>query len=714
MDACQTGNRKGGACRTTSERIGGERRERPRAGVTWSEAGWSVSLVVATFMAACSNQPANVERATAAVPTKSVYSIALVAGTPSALPKCTSTLYGTTAIVQSPASVQSCQAPGVWLPIPCASILAGAVAYASSTQTLLACVSGQWTAVALPQGPTGPAGPQGAMGATGSPGTTGATGATGAQGVTGATGATGATGSTGATGQQGPRGTPGEPGTQVQVTPLSVGDTHCPNGGQQVDVGALTDGGFAIQQTVYVCNQGPEVVTLGGNLSGLAAGEVVTLANNGQTLTATANGPFVFSSPLLLGSAFDVRVAGQPADETCAVSGGSGTAGANVTGVVVTCGASQGTSDAGTAIADAAAPAPDASHGGSDASDAGGEILVSGSCGDGVLNLGEQCDDGNLVNLDGCDSSCRFEQDQRVNYLQLQFGTDTKCTTNAFGRAFVGTAQSAVQSNLTSDVASGSISILLSMAGLDDLTGTSSAPFQLGVLSGVPTSGVGYSGTNDLDWWYTASPGSIDAARRPLDLLPATINAKVLQAGPGFATLGFGGLLGSVRVQVDTLSIVTGASTRPLTASGTLPPGHLASEHVDPALTSFASMGQQTPTGAGELCGRIPAVSLANVPVPQVLLSSCTLYSASNTLLDVLVGGCKVLQVIQVINATQPDSSIAGPMVGSGPPYRLLQTGTSVSGCQDGSGTSVPLSDCLGSAGYSAFFKLATDRVIVR
>src|SRR5207302_1979442 len=37
------------------------------------------------------------------------------------------------------------------------------------------------------------------------------------------------------------------------------------------------------------------------------------------------------------------------------------------------------------------------------------------TCGDGVRAPGskEQCDDGNTTNLDGCDSQCRFEQNQR-------------------------------------------------------------------------------------------------------------------------------------------------------------------------------------------------------------------------------------------------------------------------------------------------------------
>src|SRR5690606_6805752 len=93
-------------------------------------------------------------------------------------------------------------------------------------------------------------------------------------------------------------------------------------------------------------------------------------------------------------------------------------------------------------------------------------------CGDGVRAGGEQCDDGNTTNLDGCDSTCKFEQCQRVNQLQMRFNTDGYCTKNALGSAIVGQAQSTLQGALNDGVADGSITIALNALGLDDLTGT--------------------------------------------------------------------------------------------------------------------------------------------------------------------------------------------------------------------------------------------------
>jgi cysteine-rich repeat protein len=36
-------------------------------------------------------------------------------------------------------------------------------------------------------------------------------------------------------------------------------------------------------------------------------------------------------------------------------------------------------------------------------------LLEIGACGDGRLDLGEQCDDANVASGDGCDATCRFE-----------------------------------------------------------------------------------------------------------------------------------------------------------------------------------------------------------------------------------------------------------------------------------------------------------------
>jgi hypothetical protein len=79
--------------------------------------------------------------------------------------------------------------------------------------------------------------------------------------------------------------------------------------------------------------------TVGGTLSGLAAGASVVLHNNGgDALSLSSNGGFTFATPLSGGAAYTVTVSVQPNNQTCAVANGSGiVSSANVNTVAVTC-----------------------------------------------------------------------------------------------------------------------------------------------------------------------------------------------------------------------------------------------------------------------------------------------------------------------------------------------------------------------------------------
>lgn len=81
-------------------------------------------------------------------------------------------------------------------------------------------------------------------------------------------------------------------------------------------------------------------VEVGGTVTGLPNGASVTLQNNGDVLTVSADGSFTFLEPIGDGDSYNVTVQTQPVGATCTVSGGSGTASGsdtNVTSVVVTC-----------------------------------------------------------------------------------------------------------------------------------------------------------------------------------------------------------------------------------------------------------------------------------------------------------------------------------------------------------------------------------------
>ena len=80
--------------------------------------------------------------------------------------------------------------------------------------------------------------------------------------------------------------------------------------------------------------------TVGGTLTGLAAGASLTLLDNGgDSLPLNANGNFVFPTALAAGNPYAVTVGQQPANQHCVVTNGTGTATAtNTTNVAVTCG----------------------------------------------------------------------------------------------------------------------------------------------------------------------------------------------------------------------------------------------------------------------------------------------------------------------------------------------------------------------------------------
>jgi sugar lactone lactonase YvrE len=69
----------------------------------------------------------------------------------------------------------------------------------------------------------------------------------------------------------------------------------------------------------------PANYSVGGTVSGLAAGSSLTLTNNGGALTVSANGGFTFPTSLGGGASYAVSISAAPAQQTCTLSGGSGT-----------------------------------------------------------------------------------------------------------------------------------------------------------------------------------------------------------------------------------------------------------------------------------------------------------------------------------------------------------------------------------------------------
>src|SRR5262245_23428892 len=125
------------------------------------------TLGILVVAGGCSTEPTASD--STSVDARGAYSLALSAATFAQLPACDASLDGTSAYVANPPGIFTC-VRRAWIEDKCTSTSGGAVAYASATNTLFACVGGVWKEIPLPPGPQGPAGPQGSTGAPGSQG----------------------------------------------------------------------------------------------------------------------------------------------------------------------------------------------------------------------------------------------------------------------------------------------------------------------------------------------------------------------------------------------------------------------------------------------------------------------------------------------------------------------------------------------------------------
>ncbi|HET7540120.1 MAG TPA: hypothetical protein VFK05_09615 [Polyangiaceae bacterium] len=348
-------------------------------------------------------------------------------------------------------------------------------------------------------------------------------------------------------------------------------------------------------------------------------------------------------------------------------------------------------------------------------SGAGGASPV---CGNQLLEKGEQCDDGNTKSLDACSATCTFEQSQRATSIEQRFRTSSLCPKNAFGAAFEGIAQTALQAALDERVANGSLSLLFAFPGLRDLSGMSAETFELGMAFGAPSVAASYDGTSDLDWWYTPATGQVDGSGVLYSSSTAQLSEGVLDAEPGSLRIP---LLSDVAIYVSNvkLRLTVGDTSAPLTSSGTAP-GHLASEHLRANLVSFASAGPPHGNDAGQLCGSLSAASLASVAIPADYATGGDTpckegYAAARSFLDLLVGGCTV-DGDEIVASTQPDQADPdAPVAGAGAPYRLIaNSSNAVTACRDKKDDSVTLARCLNAAAYSSAYRLGTGRVIIK
>jgi cysteine-rich repeat protein len=337
-------------------------------------------------------------------------------------------------------------------------------------------------------------------------------------------------------------------------------------------------------------------------------------------------------------------------------------------------------------------------------------------CGDGVLQTGEQCDDGDRYNLDGCDSACNYETVARITDLDIKQGmAPAMCVhrTNRFGAAINGLALGTLNTALSDGISAGTTNILIDILGLDDLTGAADTAFTMGVVGAAcdPAGGACPRMGNPRDGWFIVNHTGLDTMGHSTSTIMGALAGRALTTS-GSPTVSFPFTLGtsSLLLTMDNVHVI--AATGTATSRPAPPPASLRA-----GLMVFETIGG---AGGGQgICGDVSVASLAAIPVPDILAmggtnacgacggagartyTSCgtgPVTPACNTLLDVFVGGCQVSNIIcvQAIMPTQPDVAVTGTP-------RTLTLGT---------GNHVMASQLAGNTdSYSSWFSFTANRV---
>ena len=254
--------------------------------------------------------------------------------------------------------------------------------------------------------------------------------------------------------------------------------------------------------------------------------------------------------------------------------------------------------------------------------------LIAGMCGDGVIQAGEICDDGNKFDLDGCDSQCRYELITRMTTIAISGSpSPATCTPtkNQLGtQAFTSAAINQLNMTLGTSVSGGSINILTQFLNLTDLTGVSGSGVSIGVVDAIPdpAKGAWPAAGNPEDWWFLADHSFISMGLPTGLVTNGTVTNRSLVAGPSNVSLALA-LGGSPAIlQMNNARVFATLNGTPAPNVPAPPPGSLAT-----GKTVFQTV---TANGVGQgLCGNVTVESLASIPIPQQLTTGATACSGA-------------------------------------------------------------------------------------
>jgi cysteine-rich repeat protein len=311
-------------------------------------------------------------------------------------------------------------------------------------------------------------------------------------------------------------------------------------------------------------------------------------------------------------------------------------------------------------------------------------------CGDGVVDPGEQCDDGNNAPLDGCSAACKIEEGLIIHNLAWEdqsLGCDldgdgaidnilSHAMNNPLRLAFNSFAQGAIQrGNLYLDT-------IFVITDLDDPTGVANPNAHLAALFGQDAD---LSGSNNFDG---TTPFPIDSRTAPMGSPIGGWTPVAIQGG---------NLTGSAPLFVLPLSMFS--------QNPSSPTGYQLAKLARFQLFGQIMPGNQRIAGfsGGRICGAMTISSLAH-------FENFT-GSAGQTFLDVLVLGVTVASY--QMTATQPDIDVDNDGL-----ERLSDTDgdNHIDLCVDGNGTQIQGVDCVDDPriadGYST--SVAIDAVAAR
>jgi cysteine-rich repeat protein len=294
--------------------------------------------------------------------------------------------------------------------------------------------------------------------------------------------------------------------------------------------------------------------------------------------------------------------------------------------------------------------------------------MFSRTCGNFTVEGVEQCDDGNFVNLDGCDSRCRYEHLYRLSRLALQpSAAPSWCgSANRLGRAF-GTTTGPLNDTIAAQITSNAMLLGLWLLDANVPPVQPDPELSVGVV-GLTTDTRSPVTASTRDAWFRVPAAWLFGSGPAYRFSPGRLRDELLRAGPANVSMPFLGT--TLNLRAALLRARFGAES----STPNEPPLRIA----EGLTTPNELLGSDSEVG---LCGEVTVASLARVPIPAFFTSgpgacsdSCagsrayvacpggTVTASCNSMLDLLVSGCAAggACAFPLVDAIQPDRGAGG------------------------------------------------------